>query len=111
MTSIDAAVLEEPRSVKAPEEAVLDGTKHIHKREDLDNLQEGDVITIYQGYNYGELMSKREKFTYKSRNGKTVTFYENQSGLIKEVQLSSDKEIISRDGVVVLSEQNGMYKF
>lgn len=109
MTTIDATVLEEPRPIEKPEEAVLPGTRHINRREDLDNLQEGEAITVYQGYNYGELMSKREILTYMGKNGKTVTFHQ-PSGLIREVQLS-DRDVISRDGVVVLSEQKGVYKF
>ena len=42
-------------------------TKEINGEADLDALVIGDSVKVYQGYNYGELMSKREKFTYQRR--------------------------------------------
>ncbi|MEK6939311.1 MAG: hypothetical protein AABX31_01145 [Nanoarchaeota archaeon] len=110
--SIDATVLEERRPVKNPEEAVLKGTKYINKREDLDNLQQGDAITVFQGNNYGKLMLEREKLTYTGRTGNILTFYESVPSLTRQVQLSeSDKDITSRDGVVILYHPEGIYTF
>lgn len=90
--------------------AVLDGTEHINRREDLDNLQPGQAITVYDGHNYGELMSKRQKLTYLGKSGETVIFSNENLSAPREVRLSG-KGIVSREGVVVLSKQNGEYKF
>ncbi len=107
--AIDATVLEERRPIREPEKAILDGTKPINRREDLFGLQQGDSITVYDGNNYGKLMLERQRLTYVGVSGEEMLF-KSQNQSITRIQFSKG-EIVSREGVVVLSKENGVYKF
>ncbi len=80
------------------------GTKEVNGDQDLDALVVGDVVKVYFGHNYGELMSKSLEMKYVSTEGRKVLFdYDNSRG---SRTLVLSKDFVSyRDGVIVHPQQ------
>lgn len=84
-------------------------TKKINRESDLDALVEGDVVQVYLGYNYGELMQKSQEMRYVSTEGRMVLLDHQNSRGSRTLVLSKDFASY-RDGVLVHPQQNEMYR-
>ena len=50
-------------------------TKEINGEADLDALVIGDSVKVYQGYNYGELISKGKEMEYVGTEDRTIILH------------------------------------
>ncbi|HLD40083.1 MAG TPA: hypothetical protein VJB13_03000 [Candidatus Nanoarchaeia archaeon] len=75
-------------------------TKEVNGEADLDSLTQGDVVKVYFGHNYGEMMSKAQEMKYAGADGRTVLFNHQSSNDSGTLQLSKDLASY-RDGILV----------